>query len=70
MAPARYGSRDLADRPFNAVRFLYRLASLYLTAKIHQTRGQRFYISGIEGGPTVRGVSGPGDLSLLLSEAV
>lgn len=48
-AYGRYAVRDLANRQFNPVRFMYRLCVLYFTAQIMEAKGQKFVIRGLNG---------------------
>jgi hypothetical protein len=68
-AHARYALRDLVNRPFNAIRLLYRLCVLYLTSRILEQDNEVLDVVGVTKPPLLRFIRGTGEFSVLLSEA-
>lgn len=66
---ARYAIRDLVNRPFNAIRYLYRLTVLFVVSRMMEQSGMDLVIDGINNPPDLRYIGAPGDMSLLITEA-
>lgn len=66
---ARHATRDLVNKPYNPVRLLYRLAALYVGAWLAERDGTTLTFRGCKTAPDVRYIKGPGEFSVLVTDA-
>lgn len=68
-AHSRYSLRDLINREFNCVRYLWRLAVLWITAKCVELDGGMLEVTGVSGAPETKFIKTIGEFSNMLTAA-
>ncbi|GFM95123.1 hypothetical protein MMARV_C010P2 [viral metagenome] len=66
---ARHAIRDLLNRDFNGVRYLWRLAVMWMTAALCELQNDDFMITDLQGQATVSDINGMQPLNNALIEA-
>lgn len=67
---ARHAVHGLANRPYNAIRLLVRLAVMWLGASICEESNEHLKLVGFDAAPDVRYIRSSGDMSTGLSDAI